>query len=165
MKKLLLACIVGTSLFTVSCSGVKKAGEAQSQRSEFLKMKGDWQIVSIDYDKSYKIKPFDEGADAKCFIGSHWRFIPNNYSGSYTLDGGGSCPKLIQPIKIDIKSNVFTFKKIAEGTKAKQNTAGYTLNVIEKGTDEFSLEQNVPFEGNTIKVVYNFQRTGMDFTR
>lgn len=165
MKKLLLACIVGTSLFTVSCSGVKKAGEAQSQRSEFLKMKGDWQIVSIDYDKAYKIKPFDEGADAKCFIGSHWRFIPNNYSGSYTLDGGGSCPKLIQPIKIDIKSNVFTFKKIAEGTKAKQNTAGYTLNVIEKGTDEFSLEQNVPFEGNTIKVVYNFQRTGMDFTR
>ncbi|UOE37636.1 MULTISPECIES: lipocalin family protein [Chryseobacterium] len=165
MKKLLLACIVGTSLFTVSCSGVKKAGEAQSQRSEFLKMKGDWQIVSIDYDKAYKIKPFDEGADAKCFIGSHWRFIPNNYSGSYTLDGGGSCPKLIQPIKIDIKSNVFTFKKIAEGTKAKQNTAGYTLNVIEKGTDEFSLEQNVPFEGSTIKVVYNFQRTGMDFTR
>ena len=165
MKKLLLACIVGTSLFTVSCSGVKKAGEAQSQRSEFLKMKGDWQIVSIDYDKAYKIKPFDEGADAKCFIGSHWRFIPNNYSGSYTLDGGGSCPKLIQPIKIDIKSNVFTFKKIAEGTKAKQNTAGYSLNVIEKGTDEFSLEQNVPFEGSTIKVVYNFQRTGMDFTR
>ncbi|WP_143884152.1 lipocalin family protein [Chryseobacterium binzhouense] len=165
MKKLLLAGIVGTSLFAVSCSGVKKAGEAQNQRAEFLKMKGDWQIVSIDYDKSYKIKPFDEGADAQCFIGSHWRFIPNNYSGSYTLNGGGSCPKLIQPIKVDIKSNVFSFKKIAEGTKAKQNTAGYTLNLIDRGTDEFSLEQNVPFEGNTIKVVYNFQRTGMDFTR
>ncbi|WP_144280815.1 lipocalin family protein [Chryseobacterium echinoideorum] len=165
MKKLLLAGIVGASLFAVSCSGVKKAGAAQNQRAEFLKMKGDWQIVSIDYDKAYKIKPFDEGADAQCFIGSHWRFIPNNYSGSYTLNGGGSCPKLIQPIKIDIKSNVFSFKKIAEGTKAKQNTAGYTLNLIERGTDEFSLEQNVPFEGNTIKVVYNFERTGMDFTR
>ncbi|OBW40974.1 hypothetical protein AB670_02674 [Chryseobacterium sp. MOF25P] len=165
MKKLLLAGIVGTSLFAVSCSTVNKAKDAQAVRSEFLKMKGDWQIVSIDYDKQYKIKPFDEGADAQCFVGSHWRFIPNNYSGSYTLNGGGSCPQFIQPIKVDIKGNVFTFKKIADGTKAKQNTAGYTLNVINSTTDQFSLEQNVPFEGSSIRVVYNFERTGMDYTK
>ncbi|MCX8532951.1 lipocalin family protein [Chryseobacterium luquanense] len=165
MKKLLLAGIVGTSLFAVSCSTVNKAKDAQAVRSEFLKMKGDWQIVSINYDKQYKIKPFDEGADAQCFVGSHWRFIPNNYSGSYTLNGGGSCPKLIQAIKVDIKGDTFTFKKIADGTKAKQNTAGYTLNVINSDTDQFSLEQNVPFDGNSIKVVYNFERTGMDYTR
>ena len=165
MKKLLLAGIVGTSLFAVSCSTVNKAKDAQAVRSEFLKMKGDWQIVSINYDKAYKIKPFDEGADAQCFVGSHWRFIPNNYSGSYTLNGGGSCPQFIQPIKVDIKGNVFTFKKIADGTKAKQNTAGYTLTVINNSTDQFSLEQNVPFEGSSIKVVYNFERTGMDYTR
>jgi hypothetical protein len=165
MKKLLLAGIVGASLFAVSCSTVNKAKDAQAVRSEFLKMKGDWQIVSINYDKAYKIKPFDEGADAQCFVGSHWRFIPNNYSGSYTLNGGGSCPQFIQPIKVDIKGNVFTFKKIADGTKAKQNTAGYTLTVINNSTDQFSLEQNVPFEGSSIKVIYNFERTGMDYTK
>lgn len=165
MKKLLLAGIVGTSLFAVSCSTVKKAKDAQAVRSEFLKMKGDWQIVSINYDKQYKIKPFDEGADAQCFVGSHWRFIPNNYSGSYTLNGGGSCPSVIQAIKADIKGDTFTFKKIADGTKAKQNTAGYTLTVINQTTDQFSLEQNVPFDGSTVKVVYNFERTGMDYTR
>lgn len=165
MKKLLLAGIVGTSLFAVSCSTVNKAKDAQAVRSEFLKMKGDWQIVSIDYDKQYKIKPFDEGADAQCFVGSHWRFIPNNYSGSYTLNGGGSCPSVIQAIKVDIKGDTFTFKKIADGTKAKQNTAGYTLTVINNSTDQFSLEQNVPFDGNNIRVVYNFERTGMDYTK
>lgn len=165
MKKVLFAGLLGVSLLQVSCSAVNKAKDAQNVRSEFLKMKGDWQIVSIDYDKQYKIKPFDEGADAQCFIGSHWRFIPNNYSGSYTLNGGGSCPNLIQAIKVDIKGDTFTFKKIAEGTKAKQNTAGYTLTVINNSTDQFSLEQNVPFEGNSIKVVYNFERTGMDYTR
>jgi len=165
MKKLLLAGIVGTSLFAVSCSTVNKAKDAQAVRSEFLKMKGDWQIVSINYDKQYKIKPFDEGADAQCFVGSHWRFIPNNYSGSYTLNGGGSCPSVIQAIKVDIKGDTFTFKKIADGTKAKQNTAGYTLTVINNSTDQFSLEQNVPFDGNSIKVVYNFERTGMDYTK
>ncbi|MBW3523362.1 lipocalin family protein [Chryseobacterium sp. NKUCC03_KSP] len=165
MKKLLLAGILGTSLFAVSCSTVNKAKDAQAVRSEFLKMKGDWQIVSIDYDKQYKIKPFDEGADAQCFVGSHWRFIPNNYSGSYTLNGGGSCPSVIQAIKVDIKGDTFTFKKIADGTKAKQNTAGYTLTVINNSTDQFSLEQNVPFDGNNIRVVYNFERTGMDYTK
>lgn len=53
------------------------------------------------------------------------------------------------------------FKKIASGTKAKQNTAGYTMTLINQATDQFSLEQDVPFEGGNVKVVYNFQRTGM----
>ncbi|WP_299176049.1 lipocalin family protein [uncultured Chryseobacterium sp.] len=162
MKNLLLAGMLGTSLFAVSCSSVNNAKASQNQRAEFLKLKGDWQIVSIDYDKQYKIKPFDEGVDAQCFVGSHWRLIPNNYSGAYTLPGGGNCVALTQPIKIDATGgNTFSFKKIAEGTKAKQNTAGYTLNLINQTTDQFSLEQNVPFDGSTVRVVYNFQRTGM----
>lgn len=162
MKKLLLAGMLGTSLFAVSCSSTNKAATSQNQRSEFLKLKGDWQIVSIDYDKQYKIKPFDEGADAQCFVGSHWRLIPNNWTGAYTLNGGGSCPAITQPIKFEVKDgNTFMFKKIAEGTKAKQNTAGYTLTVINQTADQFSLEQNVPFDGDNVKVVYNFQRTGM----
>ncbi|MDH6252902.1 hypothetical protein M2347_002629 [Chryseobacterium sp. H1D6B] len=162
MKKLLLAGMLGTSLFAVSCSTVKKAETSQNQKSEFLKLKGDWEITSIDYDKGYKIKPFDEGADAQCFVGSHWRLIPNNYTGAYTLNGGGACPSLTQPIKFEVKDgSSFMFKKIASGTKAKQNTVGYSLNIINQSTDQFSLEQNVPFDGSTVRVVYNFQRSGM----
>ncbi|MDR6920797.1 MULTISPECIES: lipocalin family protein [Chryseobacterium] len=162
MKKLLLAGMLGTSLFAVSCSSVKKAETSQNQRSEYLKLKGDWQIVSVDYEKGYKIKPFDEGADAQCFVGSHWRLIPNNYSGAYTLNGGGACPAVTQPIKFEVKNgDTFMFKKIAAGTKAKQNTAGYSLTITNQAADQFSLVQDVPFDGNTVKVVYNFQRTGI----
>lgn len=163
MKKLLFAGMLGTSLFAVSCSGVKNAQTAQNQRSEFLKMKGDWQIVSINYDKHFKIKPFDEGLDAQCFVGSHWRLIPNNWTGAYTLNGGGTCGSgFTQPIKIDVVSgNTFSFKKIADGTKAKQNTVGYTLTLINQATDQFSLEQNVPFDGENVRVTYNFERAGM----
>jgi len=125
-------------------------------------MKGDWQIVSVNYDKGYKIKPFDEGADAQCFVGSHWRLIPNNWTGAYTLNGGGNCPAVTQPIKFEVKNgNTFMFKKIAAGTKAKQNTAGYTLTLVSQTTDQFSLEQDVPFDGENVKVVYNFERAGM----
>ena len=163
MKKLLLAGMLGTSLFAVSCSSVKNAQTSQNQKSDFLKIKGDWEIVSIDYDKGFKIKPFDEGADAQCFVGSHWRLIPNNWTGAYTLNGGGACGAgYSQPIKIDVISgNTFNFKKIADGTKAKQNPAGYTLTLTNQTTDQFSLEQNIPFDGENVRVVYNFERAGM----
>ena len=101
MKNLIIAGFVGAML-TVSCSGVKNAATYQTNRAEFLKMKGDFEITSVDYDKNFKVKPFDEGADAQCFVGSHWRLIPNNYSGSYTLNGGGDCPSVIQPIKFEV---------------------------------------------------------------
>ncbi|SFH94488.1 lipocalin family protein [Halpernia frigidisoli] len=158
MKNLLLTGIVSVFALT-SCSTAKMA---QTNRAEFLKMKGDWQITSIDYDKSFKIKPFDENADASCFVGSNWRFIPNNYSGAYTINGGGSCPTVSQPIKIDVISgNQFMFKKLVDGTKAKNVTSGYALDLLNQSTDQFSLQQNIPFEGQNVKVTYNFQRTSM----
>ena len=161
MKNLLLAGIVG-AIMSVSCSTVKTAKTAQSDRVEFLKLKGDWEVTSVDYDKNFKVKPFDEGADAKCFVGSHWRLIPNNYSGSYTLSGSGACPSVIQPIKFEVVNGTeFKFKKLLEGSKAKAVTVGYSLNLISQTTDSFSLEQNVPSGSDNVRIVYNFARTGM----
>ena len=158
MKNLLLAGIFGAAM-TVSCSTAKTA---QADRAVFLKMKGVWEITSVNYDKNYKVKPFDEGADAQCFVGSHWRLIPNNWSGSYTMNGGGDCPSVIQPIKFEVTNgNEFKFKKMLEGSKAKSVTVGYSLNLISQTTDSFSLEQNIPSNGENVRVVYNFSRTGM----
>ena len=155
MKKVLIAGLFGAAL--VSCSTAKIA---QDNKNEFLKLKGDWQITSVNYDKSYKIKPFDEGADAQCFVGSQWRLIPNNYTGAYTLNGGGSCPTITQPIKFEVvNGNEFKFKKLQEGTKAKTVVTGYSLNLVNQTSDAFTLEQNVPFDGNIVKVSYNFART------
>lgn len=161
MKKYLLSGIIAVSFLT-SCGGVKKAATAQENKKEFLAMKGDWEIVSIDYEKGYKIKPFDENADAQCFIGSHWRLIPNNYTGAYTLNGGGNCPSVVRPIKFEVVSgNTFQFKKIYEGEKAKNNVAGYTMTLLSQTTDSFALQQSIPFQGEMVNVVYNFVRTGM----
>lgn len=158
MRNLLLAGIVGAGL-TVSCATAKTA---QSNRADFLQLKGDWEITSIDYNSNYKVKPFDEGADAQCFVGSHWRLIPNNWSGSYVLNGGGDCPSVTQPIKFEVvNGNEFKFKKIQDGVKAKKVISGYSLNLISQTTDSFTLEQNVPSDGENVRVVYHFARTGM----
>lgn len=158
MKNILLAGIFGAAL-TVSCSTAKTA---QSNRAEFLQLKGDWQITSVDYDKNFSVKPFDEGADAQCFVGSQWKLIPNNYSGSYTLNGGGDCPSVMQPIKFEVvNGNEFKFKKLMDGTKAKAVTSGYSLNLVSQTANTFSLEQNIPANGQNVRVVYNFSKSGM----
>lgn len=151
MKKILLAGIIGAGL-TVSCSTAKTA---QANRAEFLKLKGDWQITSVDYDSNYKVKPFDEGADAQCWVGSNWKLVPNNYTGTYTLNGGGDCPSVTQPIKFEVVNGTqFQFKKIADGTKAKKNLSGYTLSLVSQTDTNFSLQDT----SSGVTITYNFQK-------
>jgi hypothetical protein len=33
--------------------------------------------------------------------------------------------------------------------------------LVSQATDQFSLQQSIPFEGEMVNVVYNFERTGM----
>jgi hypothetical protein len=154
MKKVLLTGMIGT-LFAVSCSS---ANQAQNARADFMKLKGSWEISSVDYDKQYKIKPFDEGADAQCFVGSQWNLVPNNNTGSYALAGGGDCPTVTRAIKFDVKEKQFSFKVIDAGVKAKNVTAGYVLDFQNQTPTSFTLVQNVPFEGKILKVYYNFTK-------
>jgi hypothetical protein len=155
MKKVLLTGMIGT-LFAVSCSS---ANQAQNARADFMKLKGSWEISSVDYDKQYKIKPFDEGADAQCFVGSQWNLVPNNNTGSYALAGGGDCPTVTRAIKFDVsKEKEFSFKVIDAGVKAKNVTAGYVLDFQNQTPTSFTLVQNVPFEGKILKVYYNFTK-------
>lgn len=155
MKKVLLTGMIGT-LFAVSCSS---ANQAQNARADFMKLKGSWEISSVDYDKQCKIKPFDEGADAQCFVGSQWNLVPNNNTGSYALAGGGDCPTVTRAIKFDVsKDKEFSFKVIDAGVKAKNVTAGYVLDFQNQTPTTFTLVQNVPFEGKILKVYYNFTK-------
>ena len=50
------------------------------------------------------------------------------------------------------------FKKINGDVKAKNVVAGYILQFEKQDTNSFTLVQNVPFEGNILKVYYNFVR-------
>ena len=155
MRNILLTGIIGASL-AVSCSTAKTA---QTNRAEFLQLKGDWQITSVDYNKSYIIKPFDEGADAQCFVGSNWKLVPNNYSGNYTLNGGGACPSKVQPIKFEVLADkTFQFKKVIDGQKPKENVVGYRLTLVNQTADHFALQQSVPFNGEMVNVLYHFQK-------
>ncbi|WP_124639960.1 MULTISPECIES: lipocalin family protein [Amniculibacterium] len=159
MKKLFFLGLMGVALVTTSCEATKKAENAQNQRKEFLQMKGNWVITSVDHSKKFKIQPFDENADAQCWVGSQWKFIPNNYSGSYTLNGGGDCPSVSQNIKFEVVGgNEFKFKKLIAGSKAKAVTQGYSTAILNQTDSQFDLQQNISFDGEVVTVVYHFQK-------
>ncbi len=163
MRKLIFLGMIGGALISTSCSSNKtgvSAGEAQTVRSEVMKLKGEWTISDVDYNKSFKIKPFDEGADINCFVGSSWKLIPNNYTGTYTLNGGGDCPARTQAItfSVDKFSNV-SIKKVGEGEKAKRVSAGYMLKLENPTESSFTLVQSVNADGSPMDVRYNFVRT------
>ena len=168
MRKLILG-IAGIALFATSCSSTKNAsspdgsvtaGQAQAVRAEVIKLKGEWTIDNVDYNKSFSIKPFDEGADINCFVGSSWKLIPNNYTGTYSLNGGGSCPTKTQAITFSVdKYNNVSMKKVGEGEKAKRVSAGYMLRLENPTENSFTLVQSLNADGSPMDVRYNFVRT------
>lgn len=162
MKKVLFLGLIGGSLIATSCaskSGVS-AGEAQAVRADVMKLKGQWDISNVDYDKNYIVKPFDEGVSINCFVGSSWSLVPNNYTGTYTLHGGASCPDKIQPITFSVdKNSVVSIKKLGEGEKAKRVTSGYKLILENPTANSFTLVQSVSTDGKSMDIRYNFVRT------
>lgn len=162
MRKLIFLGMIGSVLLTTSCSSKNgvSAGEAQTLRSDVMKLKGQWDISNIDYDKNYSVKPFDEGASINCFVGSSWTLIPNNYTGTYTLHGENGCPSKIQPITFSVdKNSVVSLKKVGEGEKAKRVLSGYKLMLENATANSFTLVQSVSADGKPMDIRYNFVRT------
>ncbi|MDO4764059.1 MAG: lipocalin family protein [Flavobacteriaceae bacterium] len=163
MRKTLLMCSFGLIALGLSSCNSQRKTTPQRTKVETLssqKLKGDWRITSIDYDsKKFKIKPFGEGIDARCFIGSVWTLVPNNNSGAYRLSATGNCPSISQDIKFEVtKNKEFRFKKLEQNVKAKHITEGYVLQLENHHLNHFTLVQNVLFEGQNIEVRYQFEK-------
>ena len=162
MKNLFILGLLGSALAVTSCSSKSgvSAGQAQTLRSDVMKLKGQWDISNIDYNKEFSVKPFDEGVSISCFVGSSWTLIPNNYTGTYNIHGSAACPEKMQAITFSVdKNNVVSIKKVGEGEKAKKVTGGYQLILENPTANSFTLVQSVNADGSKMDIRYNFVRT------
>src|SRR5690554_7449130 len=80
MKKVLALGVLSLAMF--SC---KTATSTKNDVATQIKLKGEWTLVDVNYSAGYKVTSFDV-ADANCFEGSQWKLIPNNNSGTVTLN-------------------------------------------------------------------------------
>lgn len=148
MKKLLFLSICVITL--VSCGSLDQKSQGG--------LKGNWTISSVTYPGSdyIKVTSFDI-ADSQCFVGSSWKFVPNNNKGEMSISKAG-CPSFTSPIVWTVtKEGTYTFK-ITEGQKGKHVTQGYFLRMQNQTESSFELVDNVSVGGKNVDVVYRFQK-------
>lgn len=153
-----LSIIIAVIAFSfTSCSSQKGASSSASvARGKFT---GKWVIGSIKYDgliESAVQNVFDQAPPA-AFRGSVWE-LTNSGNGIYTLNNGTSQTIYWSVNNNDPKGQVFQFKKIYQGDKAKNVTEGYQLYVVTNNGDTMTLKSPVAIGSQTAYVIYTFTR-------
>ncbi|PSL35692.1 lipocalin family protein [Chitinophaga ginsengisoli] len=165
MKHLTLAvlCLVA-SVFAISCKSQKGATDTAQSASKGS-IKGNWVVTDINFDgipRGSKVTVFDE-ASYNCFKGSQW-ILPSNNNGSYTLSSTeDGCSTATQAIVWSIYKqggvDMFQFKKVGGGVKAKNVIDGYRVEISSLSSTSMVWRAAVNFEGKTGYIVYTLQRS------
>lgn len=164
MKHLTLAmlCLVA-AFFTISCKTQSAAGTTQSISKGSVK--GNWIVTDIRFEgipAHSKVTVFDQAAFG-CFKGSQW-VLPSNANGSYTLSStDDGCSTATQPIVWSLyKQNgadMFQFKKVGTGLKAKNVTDGYRVEISSLSNTTMEWKASVNYEDKTGAIIYTLQRS------
>lgn len=149
MKKVLILGIFSIALFSCKTTATGTKNDVATQ----VKLKGEWTLVDVNYPSGYMVTSFDI-ADAKCLEGSQWKLIPNNNSGTLTLNNPGDCPAFNSRIVWNVKLNGDFNLKFLSKEKAKHVTTGYVLTLANLTDSSFELIDN----STEATIVYSFKK-------
>ena len=161
MKNLFrISFIVALLAFVIcSCSTPKNAATSSPSASRG-KFTGTWTITAISYDglvENAVQNVFDQ-APPSAFRGSTWQ-LTNSGNGIYTLNNGASQTIFWSVNNTDPNGQMFQFKKIYQGDKAKNVTAGYQLYVVSNDGSHMILKSPVAVGNSTAYIIYDFNKT------
>lgn len=152
---IVMAVVIG--LTVVSCSTQNAAtGVSNVGRGKFT---GTWTLNNVSYDglvESAVSNVFDQ-AKPSAFVGSTWK-LTNSGNGIYTLNNGTSQTIYWSVNNADANGQMFQFKKIYEGDKAKNVQQGYQLMVSSNDGNNMILKSPVSIGNGTGYVVYSFSK-------
>ncbi len=154
MRKILILLFVSTLL--LSC------GSSKIVRTSKKIIKGDWTINSITYDTNgtYKVSLFND-VSKECFEGTTWHFIPNNFTGNYTVNNS-NCKMgeryfrfNIQEVDKETGLYSFLFKPTNEKYKSEDNR-GFRLKLSQLSDTNMQWQQKVQVDGKPFIININF---------
>jgi hypothetical protein len=152
---IVMAVVIGLSV--VGCSTQNAAtGVSNVGRGKFT---GTWTLNNVSYDglvESAVSNVFDQ-AKPSAFVGSTWK-LTNSGNGIYTLSNGTSQTIYWSVNNADANGQMFQFKKIYEGDKAKNVQQGYQLMVSSNDGNNMILKSPVSIGNGTGYVVYSFSK-------
>lgn len=128
-------------------------------------LKGEWTLESVSFPDSsgfFDVELYNL-ADVSCFQNSIWKFIPNNSTGEFTLDGDG-CTKSMQRFTWYVDGataknfNPEMLLKITTGQKARNVESGTRIRIKSLLANQMVWEQNAMFMGEDIKIEMTFSK-------
>ena len=153
MKKLVYLFILSIIL---SCSASKNV------RTSKKVIKGSWVLNSVEYNTQNTLSVnLLNDASARCFEGSIWQFIPNNNTGTYSIqnkDCGVSTRNFIFTIQEVNKENGWTdFLIKPTNRKGKSETnKGFRLELVSQSETNMQWQQTVIVNNKPFPIRMNF---------
>lgn len=155
MKRILLL------LITVS---VLSCGTSKTIRDSRKTIKGEWTLNKIDYSAlgTYNVTLLND-VSKECFEGSIWQFVPNNYSGTYTINNG-NCPTGLRNFnftiqEIDSQTGLYNFLLKPTNEKGKSETnQGFRLKLTALSEVNMQWQQTVTVDGKPFIINMNFTK-------
>jgi hypothetical protein len=151
MKNLI---VVALSLILFSC------GASKNVRTKEKIIKGNWTLNKIVYSKTgdYKVTMFKD-SPKECFEGSSWKFVPNNNTGSYTINStncvSGERDFIFVVQEIDAASGYYDFLL---KPKNRENKEGFRLQLTELSETTMQWKQYLNVDGTQFIINMNFTK-------
>jgi len=156
MRKLIVLFFVVSTMVSCGTSKVVKASKKE--------IKGNWTLNNIAYSEygTFRITFFND-ATKDCLENSNWEFIPNNNSGTYSINkddcfaGERNFVFTIQEVDPETGLYDFLLKPTDKKQKSETNT-GYRLKLVSLSESEMQWQQMASIDGKNIKINMNFTK-------
>lgn len=155
MKRILLLL---TIISVLSC------GTSKTVRTSKKVIKGDWILKTINYSETgtYNVTLLNDASKA-CFEGSSWKFIPNNNTGIYTINGS-SCESgernfVFTIQEVNAETGLYDFLLKPTNAKSKSETnQGFRLSLKALSDTDMQWQQTVNVSGKPFTITMNFNK-------
>ncbi len=156
MKNLALSICVFLTI--LSC------GTSKTVRESKKVIKGDWTLSSITYSTAgkYNVTLLND-TSKDCFEGSTWQFIPNNNTGTYSINdtscstGARNFVFTIQEVNKETGLYDFLLKPTNERQKSDTNQ-GFRLSLTSLSDAIMQWKQTVSVDGKPFIITMNFNK-------
>ena len=155
MKNLLVLLL---TISLVSC------GTPKTVRASKKVIKGEWTLNKISYSSvgTFNISLLNDESK-ECFEGSAWQFIPNNNTGTYTINGADCSTGMRHFVfiikEIDEQTGLYNFMLKPTDKKGNSETnQGIRFKLIELTETTMQWQQTITKDGKPFIININFTK-------